>query len=112
MLTMTEEDEENIAIVMGDLHARTESPALPVRDVIRMALQFHADQIRRRSEDCKSGQVMKQSNSTHRRVGPGMLPRHHERPDATSSVGRLHLSAAGTLPAVYGREIVTPEAAR
>ena len=112
MLTMTEEDEENIAIVMSDLHARTESPALPVRDVIRMALQFHADQIRRRSEDCKSGQVMKQSNSTHRRVGPGMLPRHHERSDATGSVGRLHLSAAGTLPAVYGREIVTPEAAR
>jgi len=112
MLMMMEEDEENIATIMSDLHARTESPAFTERDVIRMALRFHADQIRRRSEDCRSGQLMKQSNSTHHRLGPGMPRCHHERPDATSSVGRLHLSAAGTLPAVYGREIVTPEAAR
>ena len=72
MLTMTEEDEENIAMVMSDFHARTESPALPVRDVIRMALQFHADQIRRRSGDRQSGQVMKRSNSTHRRGCPAI----------------------------------------
>ena len=112
MLMMMDDDDENIDIVLNDLQARTESTALTERDAIRMALQFHADQIRRRSEDCRTRLLMKQSNSTHHRLGPGKPRRHHERPDATSSVGRLRPSAAGVPPAVHGREIVIPEATR